>query len=126
MKGFLESFLADEYFKRSEDALEYAEENFSHILIDLDGVLIDVDGKHSPPVLDGNVRKDVFAKFNKLKQQKKVCILTNRTRYRSFDKKGLEEFFGVELVAIKGLRKPSKQLFREGLKKLDSNQKKQL
>lgn len=111
----------DREFEDAVSALEFllAADADAHagVLVDLDGVLLEVDGNHAAPVVGENVKqstvdllKEVAAKFG-------AVIVTNRVRYQTFDPERIEAVFGVPVIS--GVPpKPSREMFHAGVREL--------
>lgn len=113
-------FIPDGYFETTVDALESIPENTKGVILDLDGVLIEVDGEHSPPSLENNVKQEVYDKFIEVREKYPSCILTNRVRYDSFNEESLEDFFATEVVNLEDSKKPQAIVYEQALNYLQA------
>lgn len=111
----------DREFATTTEAFEYilAPESgsFAGVLVDVDGVLIDVEQRHPPPEVGSNLSADLLELLWQVDEAYGACIVTNRIRYDYFDPEGLEAVF--ELPVVTGTkRKPNKEIFYTGMELL--------
>lgn len=115
MEVFEFSALApDRFFESTEQALNALGDDVEAVVVDLDGVMIEVDGNQSAPELDKNVDRKVYRRFKDVQNSYKTCIITNRIRYDGFDRENLEEFFNTPVLEPK-YRKPRKAAYEQVL-----------
>lgn len=112
--------LPDRSFSSTQEAFVALEDEqgLEGVVVDLDGVLINVDGDHSNPELGVNVDEEVFSGFETVLDDYGACILTNRSRYDSFNASKLCDFFKAEIISIDGSNKPNQDLFEKAIDSL--------
>lgn len=109
---FATTTAAFEYILSSESG------SFGGVLVDVDGVLIDVEERHPAPKIGSNLSADLLDLLWEVDDAYGACIVTNRIRYDYFDPEGLEAVF--ELPVVTGTkRKPSAEIFYTGMSLLD-------
>lgn len=111
----------DEEFETAAEALLFLLDepslSIEGVLIDLDGVLMDVHGAHPAPEVDRNVSADVVELLQAVHEKYGACIVTNRIRYSDFNPEYIERVFGVPVVTDTRT-KPNKEIFYAGIDRL--------
>jgi len=87
------------------------------VLVDLDGVLLEVDGDHSPPVVGENVDQATIDLLHEVAETFGAVIVTNRVRHGNFDPDGIEAVFGVPVISGTP-PKPSQEIFHTAVREL--------
>lgn len=111
----------DREFETAVAALEFLldadESAYEGVLVDLDGVLQEVDGDHSPPVVGENVDEQMVGLLQALAAKFGAVIVTNRVRHSNFDPEQIEAVF--EVPVISGTPpKPSQEIFHSAVREL--------
>jgi ribonucleotide monophosphatase NagD (HAD superfamily) len=99
-------------FLLAADPVEY-----EGVLVDLDGVLLEVDGNHSAPVVGENVEEGIVDLLQDIAAKFGAVIVTNRVRHTNFDPAQIEAVFGVPVISGTP-PKPSQEIFHAGVRKL--------
>lgn len=111
----------DEEFETAAEALSFLLDepslSIEGVLVDLDGVLMDVHGAHPAPEVDRNVSAEMVELLQAVHEKYGACIVTNRIRYSDFDPEYIERVFGVPVVK-NASTKPSKEIFYAAMEQL--------
>lgn len=99
-------------FLLAADASEY-----EGVLVDLDGVLLEVDGNHAAPVVGENVKQTTVDLLHEIAAKFGAVIVTNRVRHSNFDPDQIEAVFGVPVISGTP-PKPSHEIFHSAVREL--------
>jgi FMN phosphatase YigB (HAD superfamily) len=100
-----------------ESLLAADSDAYRGVLVDLDGVLLEVDGNHLAPVVGENVEQSAVDLLQEVAAKFGAVIVTNRVRHKTFDPAEIEAVFGVPVVSGTP-PKPSLEIFHTGVREL--------
>jgi ribonucleotide monophosphatase NagD (HAD superfamily) len=110
-REFVDAIAAFEFLLAADPA------EYEGVLVDLDGVLLEVDGSHAAPVVGENVEEGTVALLKEIAAKFGAVIVTNRVRHKKFDPEGIEGVFGVPVISGTP-PKPSQEIFHAGVREL--------
>jgi len=90
---------------------------YEGVLVDVDGVVLEVDGSHAAPVVGENVQQGTVDLLHDVATKFGAVIVTNRVRHENFDPEQIEAVFGVPVISGTP-PKPSKEIFHAGVRRL--------